>query len=275
MSSRFLVFLAIFLGFLSLSACSKDDKDKEKPPEPVEKLYNEALNKLGQKEYKDAVKAFEEVERQHPYSEWAVRAEIMAAFANFRDGQYDAAISMLDRFVKQHPSNTNTPYAYYLKALCYYEQITDVGRDQKITVQAQQALREVVSRFPDSEYARDARLKLDLVADHLAGKEMEIGRYYERHYDYLAATNRFRTVVEKYPTTSHTPEALERLVECYLKLGVVEQAQRYAAVLGYNYPGSQWYKDSYALMNGKPIPKADSEGQPPAWHKYVPLPFLD
>lgn len=260
MSPRFLVFLALLFGVLTLASCGKDDKDKEKPPEPVEKLYNEAMAKLNAKEYKDAVKAFEEVERQHPSSEWAVKSEIMAAFANYRNGQYDAAISSLDRFVKQHPGNRDTPYAYYLKALCYYEQITDVGRDQKVTQQAQQALNEVVSRFPDSEYARDARFKLDLVADHLAGKEMEIGRYYERHLEYLAAINRFRVVVEKYQTTSHTPEALHRLVECYLKLGVVDQAKHYAAVLGYNYPNSHWYKDSYALMNDKPLPPSgDSE----------------
>jgi outer membrane protein assembly factor BamD len=272
MPLRSRVFLALTCSVLILSACGKsDDKDKNKPSEPVDKLYNDALNKLSQKEYKESVKAFEEVERQHPYSPWAVRSEIMAAFANYRNGQYDEAISQLDRFVKQHPGNTNAPYAYYLKAICYYEQITDVGRDQKITQQAQQALKEIVSRFPDSEYARDARLKLDLVADHLAGKEMEIGRYYEKHLEYLAAINRFRTVVEKYQTTSHTPEALHRLVECYLKLGVVDEAKRYAAVLGYNYPGSQWYKDSYALMNGKPLPVVQSDEPPSWWHRLMPF----
>jgi len=272
MSLRSLVFLALFAGFLTLSACGKsDDKKKDKPPEPVEKLYNDALGKMSEKEYKDAVKAFEEVERQYPYSEWAIRSEIMGAYANYRNGKYDDAIGALDRFVKQHPDNKNTPYAYYLKALCYYEQITDVGRDQKVTTQAQQALREVVSRYPDSEYARDARLKLDLVSDHLAGKEMEIGRYYERHQEYLAAINRFRVVVEKYQTTSHTPEALHRLVECYLKLGVTDQAQRYAAVLGYNYPGSHWYKDSYALMNGKPLPPIEDEEKPSWWHRLWPF----
>ena len=264
------LFLALAFGLLTLTACGKsDDKEKEKPPEAVEKLYNAAMGKLNAREYKDSVKAFEEVERQHPYSEWAVKSEVMAAYANYRDGQYDNAVTALDRFVKQHPGNSNTPYAYYLKALCYYEQITDVGRDQKITEQAQQALNELVTRFPDSEYARDARLKLDLVADHLAGKEMEIGRYYERHLEYLAAINRFRTVVEKYQTTSHTPEALHRLVECYLKLGVMDQAQRYAAVLGQNYPASQWYKDSYALMNGKPLPPSTEKLH--WWNKLSPF----
>jgi len=271
MRSRYFLPLAVILGLLTLSACGKDDKDKEKPPEAAEKLYNEGLNKLLEKEYKEAVKDFDEIERQHPYSPWAVRGEIMGAYANYRDGKYDDAVSALDRFVKQHPGNSSTPYAYYLKALCYYEQITDVGRDQTITLQAQQALREVVTRFPDSEYARDAKLKLDLTADHLAGKEMEIGRYYERHLEWLAAINRFRAVVENYQTTSHTPEALERLVECYLKLGVVDQAQHYASVLGYNFPGSKWYRDAYALMSGKSLPPQDDKR---SWRRWLPLPFI-
>jgi outer membrane protein assembly factor BamD len=263
---RFLPLIAA-LGLLSLTACGSSDDDKPVPPQSVNKLYTDALAKLRARDYKEAVKGFDEVERQHPYSEWAVRAEVMSAYSNYRDGKYDAAVSALDQFVKEHPGNDNAPYAYYLKALCYYEQITDVGRDQKITEQAQQALREVMRRFPNTEYARDAKLKLDLTTDHLAGKEMEIGRYYERHMEYLAAINRFRTVVEKYQTTSHTPEALERLVECYLKLGVVDQAKRYAAVLGYNYPNSPWYKDSYALMNGQSLPPQAKAGI----YKYIPF----
>ncbi len=248
------VFLLV-AGLFAFSACSsKKDDDKTKPPQSAEKLYNDALAKLQEHDYKEAISGFEEVERQHSYSEWALRAEIMAAYASYRDLKFDAAINDLDRFVKQHPTNSNTPYAFYLKAMCYYVQITDVGRDQKVTLQAQQALGEEIQRFPDSEYARDAKIKLDLVSDHLAGKEMEIGRYYERHQDYLAAINRFRVVVEKYQTTSHTPEALHRLVECYLKLGIVDQAQKYAAVLGYNYPSSSWYKDSFADMHGEPLP---------------------
>lgn len=251
---KYRALLCVF-GLSILFACGSDKKEeKEKPPEPVDKLYNDAVKKLKDADYKEAIKGFEEVERQYTYSPWALRAEIMAAYAAFRNLQFDDAIGDLDRFVKQHPNNSNTPYAYYLKAMCYYVQITDVGRDQRITAQAQQALTEVTKRYPDSEYARDARIKLDLVSDHLAGKEMEIGRYYERHQEYLAAINRFRVVVEKYQTTSHVPEALHRLVECYLELGVVDQAKKYAAVLGYNYPSSSWYKDSYALMNGRPLP---------------------
>lgn len=247
--------LLVIAGLLVLSACgSKKETDKDKQPESAEKLYNNAISKLDDKDYKEAITAFEEVERQHSYSPWALQAEIMAAYAAYRNQQYDSAVMSLDRFVKQHPNNSNTPYAFYLKAMCYYIQITDVGRDQKVTTEAQKALGEVIKRFPESEYARDARIKLDLVSDHLAGKEMEIGRYYEKHEEYLAAINRFRIVVEKYQTTSHTPEALHRLVECYLKLGVTDQAQKYAAVLGYNYPSNSWYKDSYADMNDKPLP---------------------
>lgn len=254
-------FVLAIAALLLLSACSsKKDEEKEKPPESVQKLYDDAMKQLDEHDYKEAIKTFEELERQHSYSPWALRAEIMASYAAYRSQQYDSAITDLDRFVKQHPDNAETPYAFYLKAMCFYVQITDVGRDQSITADAQQALTEVVKRFPDTEYARDARIKLDLVKDHLAGKEMEIGRYYEHHQEYLAAINRFRLVVEKYQTTSHTAEALHRLVECYLKLGVVDQANRYAAVLGYNYPGSVWYKDSYAVMHDEPLPH-EKEGK--------------
>jgi outer membrane protein assembly factor BamD len=259
--------LLIVFSALLLASCGKDEEDKPKPTEPVDKLYNEAQGHLKDKDYKLATKGFEEVERQHPYSEWSVRAEIMAAYAQYKNGQYDEAIGALDRFVKQHPGNKNTPYAFYLKAICYYEQITDVGRDQKITSDAQQALSEVMRRFPETEYARDARIKYDLTNDHLAGKEMEIGRYYERHEEYLAAINRFRLVVDKYQTTSHVPEALHRLVECYLKLGVTDEAQKYAAVLGYNYPNSSWYKDSFADMNGEKLPVQKKTGI----HKILPF----
>jgi len=191
----------------------------------------------------------------------------MSAYSSYQAEDYDTAVSTLQRFVKLYPSNSSSPYAYYLIALCYYEQISDVGRDQKVTEQAMQALREVIRRFPDTEYARDARVKLDLTQDHLAGKEMEIGRYYLRHDDTLSAINRFRFVVENYQTTSHVPEALHRLVECYLKLGVREEAQRYAAVLGHNFPGSTWYRDSYKLMTGKEVKQA--AGNDSSWWDHI------
>jgi outer membrane protein assembly factor BamD len=267
MRSTFSPLVLLLLLTCSLAACGdkKGDDTAEKAPDPVENLYNDAMDKLAERDYKAAVAAFEEVERQHPYSEWAVRAEIMAAFTLYRSGKYDQSVAVLDSFVKEHPGHRDAPYAYYLKGMCYYEQITDIGRDQQITEQAQQTLEEVIKRFPDTDYARDARLKLDLVADHLAGKEMEIGRYYERQQEYLSAINRFRNVAEKFQTTSHVPEALHRLVECYLKLGITEQAKRYAAVLGYNYPNSEWYSDSYAIMNGQPLPGEKKKGLSKLW----------
>ncbi|MCB2083694.1 MAG: outer membrane protein assembly factor BamD, partial [Sphingomonadaceae bacterium] len=185
---------------------------------------------------------------QHPYSQWATRAQVMAAFAYYQNGNYDEAILTADRFIQLHPGNKDAPYAYYLIALSYYEQISDVTRDQKITDQARAALTEVNRRFPQSEYAADARLKLDLVNDHLAGKEMEIGRFYQKSGKWLAAQLRFQNVVDNFQTTSHAPEALYRLVESSLALGVPEEAVKYAAVLGANYPGSEWYDKAYDLV---------------------------
>lgn len=251
----------ILMVFAVVSACGSKDKDAaeaNKAPESPEKLYSEARAKMDEGDNKDAVAAFEEVERQYPYSQWAVNGQVMSAYASYLNDDYDTATATLERFVKLYPSSESSAYAYYLIALCYYDQISDVGRDQKITEQAMQALREVVRRFPDSEYARDAKIKLDLTVDHLAGKEMQVGRYYETRQDYIAAINRFRFVVENYQTTSHVPEALHRLVECYLKLGVTEEARRYASVLGYNFPNSTWYRDSYKLMNGKAKPSSES-----------------
>ena len=251
-------FLAAGLLAIGLAACaSKKDAYVERP---VEQIYNHAVDLLLDKKYLQAAKEFDEVERQHPYSVWATKAQLMAAYSDYQANKYDDAIIALDRFIQLNPSNRDVAYAYYMKALCYYEQITDVQRDAKMTEQAMKALEEVINRFPNSIYGRDARLKLDLTHDHLAGKEMEVGRFYLMRGDYLAAVNRFRTVVEKYQTTSHVPEALERLVECYLALGLKDEAERTAAVLGYNYPGSQWYVDAYDLVKtGK---TAEEQAQP-------------
>lgn len=253
----------------ALSACGSDDP-KIKPPESAERLYNDAYDQMAAHDYKEAIKSFEEVERQHPSSEWATRAQVMSGFISYEIQNYPDAIATLERFAKLYPNHESTPYAYYLIAQCYYEQINDVGRDQKITEQAMQALREVIRRFPDTEYARDAKIKLDLTQDHLAGKEMEVGRYYLRHDDNLAAINRFRFVVENYQTTSHVPEALHRLVEAYLKLGVKSEAQRYAAVLGANFPGSVWYRDSYKLLTNKPVPVASGGDNASWWEDIIP-----
>ncbi len=229
--------------------------------QPVDELYNEAMDLASAGKQEEAAKLFDEVERQHPYSVWATKAQLMAAFAYYQRNKYDEAIIALDRFISLHPGNRDVAYAYYLKGLCYYEQISDVGRDQKMTELALRSLGEIVTRFPDSKYARDAQLKIDLTRDHLAGKEMEIGRYYQGRGHYLAAINRFRAVVEAYQTTTHVPEALHRLTESYVALGVNDEAQTSAAVLGYNFPGSEWYMDSYALLEGidlRPEAKSDS-----------------
>ena len=257
---------AAFALVLLSSACGSSSPKKDTYVErPVEELYNQAMDKFIDDNYRGAATDFDEVDRQHPYSVWATKAQLMSAYSLYQSNKYDEALVALDRFIQLHPGNRDAAYAYYLKALCYYIQITDVGRDQKMTEQALKALDEVVRRFPESKYARDARLKIDLTRDHLAGKEMTIGRYYERQGNYLAAINRFRRVVDGYQTTTHIPEALHRLTECYLALGIVDEARSSAAVLGHNYPGSEWYQDSYALLTGIPVGNADDGASSKSW----------
>jgi outer membrane protein assembly factor BamD len=227
---------------------------------PVDDLYNRAMDALVEENYASAVKTFDQVESQHPYSTWATKSQLMEVYANYQNQNYNDAVIAADRFIQLHPGNRDVAYAFYLKAICYYMQIVDVGRDQKLTQLALNALQEVVRRFPDSKYARDAKLKLDFTRDHLAGKEMEIGRYYLQRGEYLAAMNRFKRVIEMYQTTTHVPEALERLVECDLALGLRQEAEKNAAVLGYNYPGNRWYTDAYALVTGHAQPATASGG---------------
>ncbi len=245
--------IILVIAILAISACSGDNEENITPQipdtDPVSELYNNALDKLQSRDWKGAKKGFEEVERQHPYSKWAKRAQILNAYANYENQDYEEAIAILERFVKLYPGDKRVAYAFYLIALSYYEQITDVGRDQAMTEKALNALNQVINRFPNSEYARDAKLKRDLVLDHLAGKEMEVGRYYLKRDEYLAAIKRFTKVIEKYQGTTHTAEALHRLVECYLKLGIRTEAMKYAAVLGHNFPDSKWYSASYKLLN--------------------------
>mgnify|MGYP005642958791 CR=1 FL=1 len=231
-----------------LAACASDEEEYQE--RPVEVIYNKAMDRLLDGDAELAAIDFDEVERQHPYSVWARKSQLMAAYSQYLVNNYDDAIFTAQRFLQLHPGNRDAPYAYYLIAISYYEQIADIGREQKITELALDALREVVDRYPSSEYARDARLKIDLARDHLAGKEMEIGRYYLDRDHFGAAINRFRHVVTNYQTTSHVPEALHRLTEAYLSLGILEEAKNTAAVLGHNYPGSEWYLDSYALLTG-------------------------
>ena len=221
----------------------------------VNTLYALAKSRLDRGDYEQAAKIFDEVERQHPYSVWARRAQLMSAFSYYMAKTYPDAISSAQRFLTIHPGNKDAPYANYLIAMSYYNQIGDVTRDQKITLQSSDAFNELIRRYPESRYAADARLKLDLINDQLAGKEMEIGRYYQRAGNWLASVNRFREVVDKYQTTTHTPEALMRLTESYLALGTPEEAVKAAAVLGRNYPGTVWYQRAYTLVQ-RHVPNA-------------------
>ena len=214
----------------------------------VNTLYSLAKSRLDRGDYATAAAVFDEVERQHPYSIWARRAQLMSAFSYYAARDYTKSIESARRFLSIHPGNRDAPYAYYLIALSYYEQIEDVTRDQSTTKQALDSLGELVRRYPDTRYAGDARLKIDLVRDHLAGKEMEIGRFYQRRAQWLASVMRFRTVVDQFQTTSHTPEALMRLTESYLALGIPEEARKSAAVLGANYPNTKWYERAYSLV---------------------------
>jgi len=250
---------------LALSACAGNGEKKPRlayEERPVELLYATGADRLDRRQWNQAVNYFQEVERQHPYSEWSRRSILMQAYAHYQGNDYAEAVADADRFIQLYPGNPTAAYAHYIKAICYFEQIVDVNRDQAATGQALNALRDVVQRYPRTEYAADARLKIDMVNDQLAGKEMTIGRWYLRQGDTLAATNRFKTVIDRYQTTSHTPEALYRLVESYLTLGLLEEAKRNGAVLGYNYPGDAWYGDAYKLLTSKGLrpavePKSD------------------
>jgi outer membrane protein assembly factor BamD len=264
--------LCILLCLAALAGCDTmttifgtGDEDQKRTERPVEEIYNNAVDLLQTGWYETAAKEFDEVERQHPYSVWATKAQLMAGYSHYQSQRFDEAIIALDRFIELHPGNRDAPYAHYLKALSYYEQISDVGRDQKMTRLALDAMREVVRRYPNTTYARDARLKFDLTQDHLAGKDMAIGRYYQRRTDYLAAINRYRAVIERFQTTTHVPEALHRLTECYLALGITDEAQMSAAVLGHNFPGSRWYEDSYALLDNRNLRPQRKENSWLSW----------
>lgn len=239
--------LLCLLFALSLTACASSDK-KEPVEKPVEQLYSDARKAFDIEDYKTAANLFDEVERQHPYSQWATQAKLMSAYSSYQAEDYPTMEVTLDKFIELHPGHPDIAYAYYLRSIGYYEQIVDVGRDQDLTKKAMDGFNEVIRRFPDTAYARDAKFKKDLTLDHLAGKEMEIGRFYLKRNYYQAALNRFKTVIDQYQTTTHVPEALHRMIECYTALGLTDEAQRMGAVLGYNYPGSDWYQASYSLL---------------------------
>ncbi len=253
--------LALLLACMPLlAACNGKSNEDNYVERTAEELFAEGEQQMAAGNFEDAAKAYEEVERQHPYSQLAVRGQVLAGYAYYEGQLYEEAIAALRTFIELHPGNPDVPYAHYLIGMSYYERISDVGRDQEMTQEALEAFGELVRRYPDSEYTRDAELKMDLAFDHLAGKEMEIGRYYQKRGEYVAAINRFRNVVENYDTTTHVPEALHRLTESYLALGVYQEAQEAAAVLGYNYPDSVWYERSYALLEGRDAGSTTSEG---------------
>jgi outer membrane protein assembly factor BamD len=273
MPNRSLIKTAVMLALVSsVAACGTRDRngggflsnlfvgEQEAPLESftADEIYKRGEAELANGDVDDAVRLFGEVERLYPYSEWAKRALIMQAFAYHADREYEQSRAAAQRFLDFYPADEDTPYAQYLLAISYYDQIDQVGRDQGLTFQALQALRTVIERYPDSEYARSSILKFDLAFDHLAGKEMEIGRYYLKRGHYAAGINRFRVVVEEFQTTTHTPEALHRLVESYLSLGLTDEAQTAAAILGFNYQSNAFYQDSFELLAGrglKPAPK--------------------
>ena len=252
-----LLALAAALAVTGCSHFRKQHKtDLSYVERPVDVLYATGADKLDQHQWAEAVDYFREVERQHPYSEWSRRAILMTAFAHYEAHDYPEAVGDADRFISLYPGNSSAAYAYYLKSVCYFEQIVDVGRDQSATEQALTNLRDVERRFPHTEFATDARLKIDMVNDQLAGKEMAIGRFYVENGDPVAAMSRFKVVIDRYQTTSHTPEALYRLVALDLTLGLRDDAQRNAAVLGANFPGNRWYSDAYKLMLSKGLKPA-------------------
>jgi len=248
--SVFKYFLILIVFFTSIS-CSTNTKKVEYRERSVDEIYNSAMNLLDSKKYKKSSEEFEEVERLHPYSIWATRAQLMSAYVQYKLNDYGASITAANKYIELHPGANDIDYAYYLIALCYYEQINDFRRDQSNTSFALDSFNNLIRRFPNSEYTRDSKLKLDLVKDHLAAREMNIGRTYQDLDNYIAAINRFKIVVDSYSKTSHLPEALARLTELYFMLGLYNEAKVYASVLGHNYPNNKWYIYSYSLFNSK------------------------
>lgn len=270
---RLVLSLVAVFALSGVTACSSTSGVDDYVEKPVDVLYNSAQANLAAKKYKVAAKEFEEVERQYPYSQWAKRAIVMASYSYYSSGRYDEAIAQGRRFLSLHPGDRDAAYAQYLIAVSYYDQIVDVSRDQQLTIDAMREFRDLIRKYPDSDYARDAKLKVDLAYDHLAGKEMDVGRYYMGKKAYLAAINRFKVVVQKYQTTTQVEEALLRLTEAYMALGVTSEAQTAAAVLGYNYPGSKWYEDAYILLKSDGLAPREDRGSwiSRAWRSVSPV----
>jgi outer membrane protein assembly factor BamD len=259
-----LVALVLLLGPLgacsSLGSLFSKDDDAQTVEEPADKLYNEGLYLLNDKaDYKSAAKKFEEVDRQHPYSDWARKSLIMSAFAYYQNGDYDDSITAAKRYVTLHPGSPDAAYAQFLIGSSYFDRIPDISRDQDRTEKAVAELEEVVRKYPNSEYAASAKKKIEIARDQLAGKEVDIGRWYMQKKDYTGAINRFKVVVTRYQTTRHVEEALMRLTEAYMTLGIVGEAQTSAAVLGHNFPDSPWYQDAYNLVKSRGLEPAENK----------------
>ena len=254
--------LSMLVLAASLGACSSLwGKDETPPDEPADRLYNEGLYLLNNKsDPSKAVKKFEEVDRQHPYSEWARKSLIMSAYAYYQAGSYDECVTASKRYIALHPGSPDAAYAQFLIGSSFYDEIPDITRDQARTEKALASLDEVVRKYPTSEYAVTAKQKMEVARDQMAGKEMQIGRYYLEKKDFTGAINRFKVVVTKYQTTRHVEEALERLTEAYMSLGIVGEAQTAAAVLGHNFPDSEWYKHAYNLVKGGGLEPSENKG---------------
>ena len=240
------------IGLLMVAACTKTGESSSEfidNIEPADVLYNQGLANLDAGDRKEAREKFEAVDKQHPYSELSRKSLLMLTFMSYRDGKYADTASIGKRYVTLYPGSKDAAYAQYLVGMSYFRQIPDVTRDQNITAKAYTAMKVVVDRYPESEYVQDAKLKMRIAFDQIAGKEMLVGRYYQERREFLAAVNRYRRVVEQFQTTRHVEEALARLTETYYSLGLVSEAQTATAVLGHNYPDSQWYRDSYKLLN--------------------------
>lgn len=251
---------------LSLVGCA-NDSDFIAENQSAEQLYVMAITALKNERYERSATIFDEIDRLYPYSKWATKAQLMAGYAHYKNMKYPKAVAAFETYIQLHPGNEDTPYAYYMLGLCYYEQIYDVKRDQRMVEYAFDAFIELLQRFPNSKFSRDAKYKIDLIQDHLAGKEMTIGRFYLKNKAYAASINRFRFVVENYHMTSHIPEALHRLVESYLSLGLKDEARAAAAVLGHNYPGSTWYADTYLLLKGVDLRPEETKVDNRSWLK--------
>jgi outer membrane protein assembly factor BamD len=259
---RLVVLLPLLGAFGGCSTWSLfGDKDEVAPEAPADRLYNEGIYYLNErKNFKEAAKKFEEVDRQHPYSEWARKSLIMAAYAYYSANSYEEAIADAKRYIALHPGSPDAAYAMFLVGASYFDQIPDVARDQGRTERAMSALEEVIRKFPNTEYAASARRKIEEARDQLAAKEMNVGRYYQNKKDFTGAINRFKIVVTQYQRTRHVEEALMRLTECYLTLGIAPEAQTAAAVLGHNFPDSVWYKDAYQMVKSYGLEPEENSG---------------